>query len=177
MHTTNDLPARLLEHAAAHEELAAYYEPPAAHQAQWAKDLRDAAAQLELSRRRDIATHQDAASARSFWTPLNKNMAVIEAAYGWAIDVDGSLLGLVNGDMGYEETGIRLGGEDLEIWKRGQLAKPSSGHENGAERLCRILYGRGAEIGDTIGGLDAQMLHDAHSEIERLRKPVLPEDD
>ena len=32
---------------------------------------------------------------------------------------------------------------------------------NGAERLCRILYGRKPEIGDTIGGLDAQMLTDA----------------
>ena len=56
MTTTNDLPARLLEHAAAHEELAAYYEPPAAHQAQWARDLRDAASALELVRWRDIAT-------------------------------------------------------------------------------------------------------------------------
>jgi hypothetical protein len=44
---TNDLPARLLEHAAAHEELAAYYEPPAVHQAQWAKDLRDAAKNVD----------------------------------------------------------------------------------------------------------------------------------
>ena len=110
------------------------------------------------------------------------NMAVIGAAYGWTIDADGSLLGLVNGDIGYEETGIQLDGKDLEIWKRGQLAKPSaghqlSGHENGAERLCRILYGRSAEIGDTIGGLDAQMLRDAATELERMRKAVLPEDD
>lgn len=56
MTTTNDLPARLLEHAAAHDELAAYYEPPAAHQAQWARDLRDAASALELVKWRDIAT-------------------------------------------------------------------------------------------------------------------------
>ena len=109
MNTTNDLPARLREHAAAHEELAAHDEPPAAHQAQWARDLREAAAKLE------------------------------------------------------------------------RIAEPAAtqalGHENGAERLCRILYGRSAEIGDTIGGLDAQMLHDAATELERMRKAVLPEDD
>lgn len=63
-----------------------------------------------------------------------------------------------------------------------RIAKPSATHtslgqENGAERLCRILYGRGAEIGDTIGGLDAQMLHDAVAELERMRKAVLPEDE
>ena len=46
MSTTNDLPARLREHAAAHEDLAAFYEPPAAHQAQWAQDLREAAAEI-----------------------------------------------------------------------------------------------------------------------------------
>jgi hypothetical protein len=46
-------------------------------------------------------------------------------------------------------------------------ATKKQGHENGAERLCRILYGRSAEIGDTIGGLDAQMLHDAAAELER----------
>ena len=58
-----------------------------------------------------------------------------------------------------------------------RAATTKAGHEKGAERLCRILYGRGAEIGDTIGGLDAQMLHDAVAELERLRKAVLPEDD
>ena len=51
MTNTNDLPARPREHAAAHEELAAYYEQPAAHQAQWAKDLRDAAAEIIRLRR------------------------------------------------------------------------------------------------------------------------------
>lgn len=38
----------------------------------------------------------------------------------------------------------------------------------GAERLCRILYGRKPEIGDTIGGLDAQMLNDAAAVLEAL---------
>ena len=56
MTTTNDLPARLREHAAVHEELAAFYEPPAAHQAQWVRDLRDAASALDLMQWRDIAT-------------------------------------------------------------------------------------------------------------------------
>ena len=53
---TNDLPDRLREHAAAHEELAAHYEPPAAHQSQWAKDLREAAVLVERMQWRDIAT-------------------------------------------------------------------------------------------------------------------------
>ena len=48
-----------------------------------------------------------------------------------------------------------------------RAATTKAGRENGAERLCRILYGRRAEIGDTIGGLDAQMLHDAAAELER----------
>jgi hypothetical protein len=39
---------------------------------------------------------------------------------------------------------------------------------NGAEKLCRILYGRKPEIADTIGGLDAQMLTDAAVVLEAL---------
>jgi hypothetical protein len=70
---------------------------------------------------------------------------------------------------------LREAAERLE--RIDERAATKSCHGNGAERLCRILYGRGAEIGDTIGGLDAQMLHDAAAELERLRKAVLPEDD
>jgi hypothetical protein len=106
---TNDLPARLREHAAVHEVLSASFPRKVVHHAQLAQELREAAAALERAGSR----------------PSN----------------------------------------------------PRAVHENGAERLCRILYGRGAEVGDTIGGLDAQMLHDAHDEIERMRKAVLPEED
>jgi len=44
---------------------------------------------------------------------------VIESAYGWTLDEHGELLGLVNGDMGYEKTGIKLGDADVAIWRRG----------------------------------------------------------
>ena len=67
--------------------------------------------------------------------------------------------------------------DELERISEPAASHTSIGHENGAERLCRILYGRGAEIGDTIGGPDAKMLRDAAAELERLRKAVLPEDD
>ena len=161
MSTTNDLPARLREHAAWRERLASPYD---AKGAQWAQDLREAAAALERAASRPDHAQPDQAI----------NMAVIEAAYGWTIDEGGALLGLVNGDMGYEDTGIRLVGEDLEIWRRGQSDKPSAdqpqaGNGNVADRLSRILYG--------IGGMDAQMLHDAAAELERMRKAVLPEED
>ena len=46
MDALNDLPARLLEHAAIHDELASFYEPPAGHQARWTQDLREAASAL-----------------------------------------------------------------------------------------------------------------------------------
>ncbi len=51
--TTNDLPARLLEHAEWRDELASPYDEK---QAKWAKDLREAAARLERTGWRDIAT-------------------------------------------------------------------------------------------------------------------------
>ena len=44
--TSDNLPGRLLEHAAIHDELASFYEPPAGHQARWTQDLREAASAL-----------------------------------------------------------------------------------------------------------------------------------
>ena len=43
MTTTNDLPARLLEHAAVHDAATSPYDD---EQAQWAQDLREAAAEI-----------------------------------------------------------------------------------------------------------------------------------
>lgn len=45
---------------------------------------------------------------------------VIERSYGFTIDIHGEIHGLVNGDMGYEPTGIKIDGDTLEIWKLGQ---------------------------------------------------------
>lgn len=44
---------------------------------------------------------------------------VIRKAYGWTIDVNGHLHGLINGDHGYEPTGIQLSETDLKIWQLG----------------------------------------------------------
>ena len=43
---------------------------------------------------------------------------------------------------------------------------------DGTEELCRILYGRPAKATDWLGGSKAQMLHDAVTEIVRLREQV-----
>ena len=173
-----DLPARLREHAAAHEELAAFYEPPAAQQAHWAKDLREAAA--EIIRLREAADKLERAESRSgTLKACHMDLKTIIDRLrrynrwrrgGFYIESD---IGIVPQEIG---EAIDAACDELE-----RIAEPAAtqalGHENGAERLCRILYGRSAEIGDTIGGLDAQMLHDAYAEIERMRKAVLPEDD
>jgi len=42
---------------------------------------------------------------------------------------------------------------------------------DGTGRLCFLLYGKD-DMSKIIGGADAQMLHDAADEIERLRKKV-----
>ena len=47
---------------------------------------------------------------------------VIDKSYGFTIDADGEVHGLVDGDMGYEPTGIKIGGDTLEIWKLGCAA-------------------------------------------------------
>ena len=50
--------------------------------------------------------------------------------------------------------------------------------QNGTDKLLIALYGKSdsTTIGKAIGGHDAQMLHDAAKEIERLRTvPVLKE--
>ena len=44
----DDLPARLLEHAALHDQMSSPFDD---EQARWAQDLRDAAAELERLRR------------------------------------------------------------------------------------------------------------------------------
>ena len=41
---------------------------------------------------------------------------------------------------------------------------------NGAEKLCLALYGRAPEIDDTVGGLDAKMLHDAAAVLNALAR-------
>lgn len=38
----------------------------------------------------------------------------------------------------------------------------------GAERLCRALYDRAPGVDDTIGGLDARLLHDAAAVLEEI---------
>ena len=62
------------------------------------------------------------------------NEALIRAAYDYTLDDEGRLLGLVNGDMGYEPTGLQFNAQFLEIWRlgceaygqaqRGEKAKP-----------------------------------------------------
>jgi len=48
--TTNDLPARLREHAEIHDEWFVHRSPDA-EQRQWAQDLREAAAEIERLRK------------------------------------------------------------------------------------------------------------------------------
>lgn len=50
------------------------------------------------------------------------NHDVINRAYGWTIDTHGEVYGLVEGDMGYEPTGIKIDDATLEIWKLGYEA-------------------------------------------------------
>lgn len=50
------------------------------------------------------------------------NKDVIDKSYGFTIDIHGEVCGLVNGDMGYEPTGIKIDGDTLEIWKLGCAA-------------------------------------------------------
>lgn len=92
----------------------------------------------------------------------------------------GDLLAVIHGDGGHYQYkhGAAKAVEDAvkKLSYMGWRQRSVLGAMNAAERLCRLLYGRGAEIGDTIGGLDAQMLHDAYAEIDRLRKAVLSED-
>ena len=52
---------------------------------------------------------------------------------------------------------------------------------NGAEKLCLALYGRAPNIDDSIGGMDARMLHDAAAvlvemaECKALLRDILPD--
>jgi hypothetical protein len=43
---------------------------------------------------------------------IEKTVAVVRAAYGWQVDKEGRLYGLVGGDMGYAATSIVLGEDD-----------------------------------------------------------------
>lgn len=47
------------------------------------------------------------------------NHKVIDDAYGFTIDKDGEVNGLINGDMGYERTGIILDDVTKKIWLLG----------------------------------------------------------
>lgn len=47
------------------------------------------------------------------------NYDVIKEAYGFTISKDGGLYGLINGDMGYEHTGIQLDEYTVGVWKKG----------------------------------------------------------
>lgn len=48
-----------------------------------------------------------------------RTIKIVKAAYGWTLDDDGRLYGLVAGDMGWASTSIVLDAETLAIWKRG----------------------------------------------------------
>lgn len=44
---------------------------------------------------------------------------VIDSSYEFAIFTDGQVYGLINGDMGYEETGIFIDEVSVDIFKAG----------------------------------------------------------
>ena len=44
--------------------------------------------------------------------------------------------------------------------------------EDGTDRLCEILYGRKAVVGDWVGGANAKTLHDASDELEAAREAI-----
>lgn len=60
-----------------------------------------------------------------------------------------------------------IGGSGMD-----EPATPVFGQIDGTERLCLATYGRGARARDYIGGSEARMLHDAATEIHRLRAAV-----
>jgi len=66
------------------------------------------------------------------------DLAVIQRAYGWVLDNEGQLLGLTAGDMGYEPTGIKLDGTDLEIWKLGAAAYGKQAHAGADEATAEL---------------------------------------
>ena len=169
MTTTNDLPGFLRTVADDMDNLEL---PPDIDSA--VRRLREAAAALE---RAEILPGQPKADQAI-------NLAVIEAAYGWTIDDGGALLGLINGDMGYEETGIRLDDEDLAIWRRGQSDKPpagqpKAGHENGADALPDRLRKHADRYvaADPIAPVNMRLAKDmreAAAELERHRAASNP---
>lgn len=66
--------------------------------------------------------HTRAYRSETLWARLKAggiNPDVLVDAYGWTIDIDGELHGLVAGDMGYEGTGIKLNETDTAIWNSG----------------------------------------------------------
>jgi len=50
---------------------------------------------------------------------IERTIKIVKAAYGWTLDDDGRLYGLVAGDMGYASTSIVLDDETVDIWKQG----------------------------------------------------------
>lgn len=80
------------------EQLRAEHEEDQAVIRVWRGRTERAEAELELLRKENAELKQVA--------DWNISLTVIRQAYGWAVDIDGKVLGLVAGDMGYEETGI-----------------------------------------------------------------------
>ena len=50
------------------------------------------------------------------------DLEVIQKAYDWTINTNGDVCGLIAGDHGFMPCGIKLGEEDLAIWKAGLKA-------------------------------------------------------
>jgi len=73
-------------------------------------------------------------------------LGVVRKSYGWTLDNEGQVLGLIAGDMGFESTGITLDKETVEIWKQGILASSDLADESDSGNAIADL-----DIPDSLG--------------------------
>lgn len=66
--------------------------------------------------------------------------------------------------------------DTAEAWESGALGRDEryvevveSSEPDGAERLCRALYGREPKAREYLGGSEAKMLHDAADRLEAMK--------
>jgi hypothetical protein len=82
--------------------------------------IREALSSQEEELRKLRETPTEACTALALVNEMRRNglvPEVIARAYGWAFTVDGDVHGLTAGDMGFEDSGIKIDAQHFESWR------------------------------------------------------------
>jgi hypothetical protein len=149
--------------------------------------IREALSSQEEELRKLRETPTEACTALALVNEMRRNglvPEVIARAYGWAFTVDGDVHGLTAGDMGFEDSGIKIDAQHFESWRtqdeqiqrvERELAVKEEELRSLREERDNLLRQRKAvDAAMLVHQQTVQRAESAEAELQRLREGKTP---